>query len=54
MLSLHTIAAPHRYSQNAFVAKVLGHAGLGSSLHYCCIHVENLKKRHKFVWAAFA
>jgi Telomere resolvase len=50
----HNCCLPHRYSQNAFVAKVLGHAGLGSSLHYCCIHVENLKKRHKFVWAALA
>ena len=45
---------PHKYSLNAFVAKVLGHAGLGSSLHYCCIHVEALKKRHKFVWSAIA
>jgi Telomere resolvase len=50
----HNCCLPHRYSQNAFVAKVLGHASLGSSLHYCCIHVENLKKRHKFVWAALA
>jgi hypothetical protein len=50
----HNCCLPHRYSQNAFVAKVLGHASLGSSLHYCCIHVENLKKRHKFVWTALA
>jgi hypothetical protein len=50
----HNCCLPHRYSQNAFVAKVLGHASLGSSLHYCCIHVENLKKRHKFVWCAIA
>jgi Telomere resolvase len=50
----HNCCLPHRYSQNAFVAKVLGHASWGSSLHYCCIHVENLKKRHKFVWAALA
>jgi Telomere resolvase len=39
----HNCCLPHRYSQNAFVAKVLGHSGLGSSLHYCCIHVKNLK-----------
>jgi hypothetical protein len=50
----HNCCLPHRYSQNAFVAKVLGHASLGSSLHYCCIHVEGLKKRHKFVWSAIA
>jgi integrase len=50
----HNCCLPHRYSQNAFVAKVLGHASLSSSLHYCCIHVENLKKRHKFVWTALA
>jgi Telomere resolvase len=42
----HNCCLPHRYSQNAFVAKVLGHASLGSSLHYCCVQVENLKKRH--------
>ena len=45
---------PHRLSLNAFVAKVLGHAGLNASLHYCCIHVEGLKKRHKLVWTALA
>ena len=45
---------PHKYSLNAFIAKVLGHTSLSSSLHYCCIHVENLKKRHKFAWAAIA
>lgn len=50
----HNCCLPHRFSQNAFVAKVLGHSSLGSSLHYCCIHVENLRKRHKFVWAALA
>ena len=45
---------PHKYSLNAFIAKVLGHTSLSSSLHYCCIHVENLTKRHKFVWGAIA
>jgi hypothetical protein len=50
----HSCCLPHRYSQNAFVAKVLGHSSLGSSLHYCCNHVEGLKKRHKFVWCAIA
>jgi integrase len=50
----HNCCLPHRYSLNAFVAKVLGHASLGSSLHYCCIHVERLQKRHKFVWKALA
>jgi hypothetical protein len=45
---------PHRYSMNAFVSRVLGHTGLGSSLHYSAIHVEGLKKRHKFVWSAIA
>jgi Telomere resolvase len=50
----HNACLPHRYSQNAFVAKVLGHATLASSLNYCCICVKNLKKRHKFVWAALA
>jgi hypothetical protein len=45
---------PHRYSMNAFVSKVLGHSGLGSSLHYSATHVEGLKKRHKFVWNAIA
>jgi Telomere resolvase len=50
----HNCCLPHRFSLNAFVAKVLGHAGLGSSLHYCCIHVEDLKKRHRFVWTALA
>lgn len=50
----HNCCLPHRYSLNAFVAKVLGHASLGSSLHYCCTHVERLHKRHKFVWKALA
>lgn len=50
----HSCCLPHRYSLNAFVAKVLGHASLGSSLHHCCIHVERLHKRHKFVWQALA
>jgi Telomere resolvase len=45
---------PHRYSLNAFVAKVLGHSSLGSSLHYCCIHVEKLKRKHLFTWSAIA
>jgi hypothetical protein len=45
---------PHRYSLNAFVCRVLGHSSLGSSLHYSAIHVENLKKRHRFVWSAIA
>jgi integrase len=45
---------PHKYSTNAFVSKVLGHTGLGSSLHYSAIHVEGMKKRHKFVWTAIA
>jgi integrase len=50
----HNCCLPHRYSLNAFVAKVLGHASLGSSLHYCCIHVEKLKKKHKFTWSVIA
>jgi Telomere resolvase len=50
----HNCCLPHRYSMNAFVAKVLGHASLGSSLHYCCIHVEHLKKKHKFIWSVLA
>jgi integrase len=50
----HNCCLPHRYSLNAFVAKVLGHASLGSSLHYCCIHLEGLKKKHKFTWSAIA
>ena len=45
---------PHKYSMNAFVSRVLGHSSLGSSLHYSAIHVEGLKKRHKFVWSAIA
>jgi Telomere resolvase len=50
----HNCCLPHRYSLNAFVAKVLGHAGLGSSLHFCCIHVEKLKRKHKFTWSVLA
>ena len=45
---------PHKYSMNAFVSKVLGHSSLGTSLHYSAIHVQGLKKRHKFVWSAIA
>ncbi|KAG5191349.1 hypothetical protein JKP88DRAFT_154228, partial [Tribonema minus] len=31
---------PHSFSLNAFVAKVLGHAGLNNSLNYTSIHVN--------------
>jgi Telomere resolvase len=51
---VYNCCLPHKYSLNAFVARVLGHATLGSSLNYCNIHVEGLKKRHKFAWAAIA
>eukprot|EP00953_Heterococcus_sp_UTEX-ZZ885_P006020 3715-Heterococcus_DN1.PRE.1 len=50
----HNCCLPHRYSLNAFVAKVLGHSSLGSSLHYCCIHAEKLKRKHRFTWSAIA
>jgi Telomere resolvase len=50
----HNCCLPHRYSLNAFVAKVLGHASLGSSLHYCSIHVEKLKRKHRITWSAVA
>jgi integrase len=48
----HHSCLPHKYSLNAFVAKVLGHSSLGTSLHYSAIHVEHLKKKHKFIWSA--
>jgi integrase len=50
----HNACLPHKYSLNAFVAKVLGHTSLGTSLHYSAIHVEHLKKKHKFIWSAIA
>jgi integrase len=50
----HNLCLPHKYSLNAFVAKVLGHSSLGTSLHYSAIHVEHLKKKHKFVWSVIA
>jgi Telomere resolvase len=50
----HSCCLPHRYSLKAFVAKVLGHASLGSSLHYCCLHIEKLKRKHTFTWCAIA
>jgi hypothetical protein len=43
-------ALPHRFSMNAFIAKVLGHEHLTNSVNYACIHPEGLKKTHKFVW----
>ncbi len=43
-------ALPHKHSLNMFVSRVLGHANLGNSISYTSIHVENLKKTHKFVW----
>jgi integrase len=51
-VACYNACLPHRYSMNAFVSKVLGHSSLGSSLHYSAIHIEGLKKRHKFVWSA--
>jgi Telomere resolvase len=50
----YNLCLPHKYSLNAFVAKVLGHSNLSTSLHYSAIHVEHLKKKHKFVWSVIA
>jgi integrase len=50
----YNLCLPHKYSLNAFVAKVLGHSNLGTRLHYSAIHVEHLKKKHKFVWSVIA
>lgn len=43
-------ALPHKWSQNAFISRVLGHAGLQNSLSYSSIHIENLVPQDKFVW----
>jgi CRISPR/Cas system-associated exonuclease Cas4 (RecB family) len=48
----HHACLPHKYSLNAFVSRVLGHSSLGTSLHYSAIHVEHLKRKHKFSWSA--
>eukprot|EP00953_Heterococcus_sp_UTEX-ZZ885_P013685 7814-Heterococcus_DN1.PRE.2 len=48
----YNLCLPHKCSLNAFVSRVLGHSNLGTSLHYSAIHVERLKKKHKFVWSA--
>jgi Telomere resolvase len=50
----YNLCLPHKYSLNAFVANVLGHSNLGTSLHYSTIHVEHLKKKHKFIWSIIA
>jgi integrase len=50
----HNLCLPHKYSLNAFVSRVLGHSNLGTSLHYSAIHVEHLKRKHKFIWSAIA
>jgi Telomere resolvase len=47
----HTCCLPHKLSVNSFLSKVLGHQSLSTSLHYSNIHVENLRSKHKFVWA---
>jgi Telomere resolvase len=47
----HNCCLPHKLSINSFLSKVLGHQSLSSSLHYSNIHGENLKVKHKFVWA---
>jgi Telomere resolvase len=41
---------PHTLSLNAFVAKVLGHAGLNNSLNYTAIHTTNVQPKHMFKW----
>jgi Telomere resolvase len=43
-------ALPHRFSLNAFIAKVLGHEHLSNSISYSAIHIEGLQRKHKFVW----
>jgi integrase len=47
----HNCSLPHKLSINSFLSKVLGHQSLSASLHYSNIHVENLRSKHKFVWA---
>ncbi|KAG5179763.1 hypothetical protein JKP88DRAFT_325797 [Tribonema minus] len=46
----YNVTLPHSYSLNAFVSRVLGHAGLGNCLHYTCINVTNVGAAHKFQW----
>jgi integrase len=50
----YNLCLPHKYSLNAFVAKVLGHSNLNTRLHYSAIHVEHLKKKRKLVWSVLA
>jgi integrase len=47
----HNCSLPHKLSINSFLSKVLGHQSLSTSLHYSNIHCENLRAKHKFVWA---
>ena len=42
----HHCCLPHRYSLKSFIARVLGHQGLGTSLHYSSINVEPVSYTH--------
>jgi Telomere resolvase len=47
----YNVTLPHSYSLNAFVSRVLGHAGLGNSLNYTNININNVEQEHKFQWS---
>ncbi|KAG5181005.1 hypothetical protein JKP88DRAFT_279152 [Tribonema minus] len=44
------LALPHCWFLNLWVSKVLGHAALANSLHYTCIHAEDLREEHRRPW----
>lgn len=47
---VYQCSLPHRWSMNAFVSRILGHAGLSKSLHYTSIHVEGLSEADRITW----
>lgn len=46
----YNMALPHSLSLNLWVSRVLGHSGMGNSLHYTSIYVTELDEEDKHRW----